>query len=456
MRQARARRGKSAGNQVRAGGGDAGPTLGGLPGRRGARGVLDRMARGLATAAALLVPAAGGAADWPQWQGPSRNGLTPEAIASWPPRRLWSAQVGRGYSSIVVAAGRAYALGHEPREETPGRGFDRVVCLDARTGDVLWRQSYDCLTSRRDSTAGYDGPRATPAVADGAVYTLSLEGHLHCFDAETGRILWSKDLVKELGGAIPFYGYCCSPLVSGGKVVVELNAPNGGSYAAFEAATGRLLWKAGSNSASTASPALARAGGKELVLFVSDNVLAAHDLASGEEVWKTSLKWTTWMGPVADGELVFASSASLARGCAVFRIGEKVPLWEGKTTYQALHCNTVLWEGSLYGSDNTRTDYQYSDNARSSLKCIDFRTGEVHWTLKGMGWANVIVARDRLLVLRESGELVLMKVSPSGYEELGRAKALDGPCWTIPAISGGRIYCRSNRGEVVCLEAGPG
>lgn len=396
--------------------------------------------------AAVLVAGA----DWPQWLGPNRDGVTSERVAAWPPVTLWKASVGLGYTSPVVADGRVYVAGHN--KGTGGRGTDTVYCLDARTGSVIWKRSFDSLTERRDKTAGYPGPRATPALDDGAVYTLSLDGRLFCLDAATGEVRWSKNLPEEMGAKIPFYGYCCSPLVCGDKLIVEANIPGGGSYAAFDKRTGDVVWKSGNESASTASPVVAHVNGRAVALFVSDSVLAGHAVDSGEQLWRIKLGWTTWMGPVVSGELVFCSSASLARGCAVFRFGEEEPVWRAKRKYQALHCNTVLWNGHLYGSDNTRTDYQYEDNNRSRLRCIDFATGEVKWTLKGMGWANVIVAGGRLLILRACGELVLMEVSPEGHREIGRAKVIDGPCWTVPALAGGRIYCRNNRGEVVCLD----
>jgi outer membrane protein assembly factor BamB len=404
---------------------------------------------------ALALSALARAADWPQWLGPARDGITPEGVRSWPPRETWRAEVGLGYTSPVVAEGRVYLLGHERGPEGTSRGTDTVYCLDAGTGDVIWKHSYGCLTEKRDSTAGYPGPRATPAVGGDAVYTLSLEGHLLCLDAGTGSVIWKRNLPEEMGAEVPFYGFCSSPLVHRGRAIVEANAPDGGSYVAFDARTGRVVWRSGSESASTASPSLALVDGRTYVLFVSGKVLAACDAGTGKLAWRVDLGWDTWMGAVPSGELVFASSASLARGAAVYRFGESEPLWRSRRDYQSLHCNAVVWRGHVYGSDNTRTDYQYEDPSRSRLKCIDLETGEVNWTLKGLGWANVIVAGGRLLVLREEGELVLMEVSPDGHRELGRAKVIEGPCWTVPALADGRLYVRSNRGGVVCLDVRP-
>jgi outer membrane protein assembly factor BamB len=407
-------------------------------------------------AAQLLAARSGVGADWPQWLGPDRDGHTTETIASWPPRHVWRARVGVGYSSPVVADGRVYALGHEkPAAGPEGRGKDSVFCLDAATGSELWRHQYDCQTARRDSTASYPGPRATPAFADGSVFALSLEGLLTCLDARTGTVRWSHDLPRDLGGEIPFYGYCGSPLVYGRTVIVEANAPKDGTYAAFDVATGRLAWRSGGDGASTASPALAHVDGLDLVLFVSGRILAAVDATNGSPRWRVDLGWDTWMGPCVAGELVFASSASLARGCAVYRIGRDAPLWTARRTYQALHCNSVIAGGHVYGSDNTRTDYQYEDHNRSSLKCVELTTGQVAWAVKGLGWANTIVAGDTLVILREAGELVLVDASAAACRERGRAQVVDGPCWTVPALAGGRIYCRSNAGDIVCVDVSP-
>jgi outer membrane protein assembly factor BamB len=406
--------------------------------------------------AMMLAAAPASAADWPQWLGPNRDGVSPETtrLADRPdPKEIWRASVGLGPSSPVVAGGRCCVMGYTGGLEDP-HGTDTVWCLDAETGEIVWKHSYDCKGCESQDVK-FAGPRATPTVDGNAVYTLSLMGQLFCLDAATGKVLWSKDLVKDLGGKVPgFYGYCCSPLVYAEKLILEVNS-KGGDYVALDKATGKVLWQASANRATCASPVLTEIDGAPCVLFVSANTLCGIDPAMGRQLWSQGLPWIHWMGPGAvSGNKVFVSSASLSRGCALVRIEKNKPLivWQDQKKFQTLHCNAVYWKGHLYGFDNRGTDYSKQDDKKSSLKCLDFATGEEKWSRAGMGWGNLILADDKLIVLRESGEVVVAEATPAEYRERSRTPVLRGPCWTVPALAGGRLYLRSNAGDVVCLD----
>jgi len=391
--------------------------------------------------------------DWPQWLGPARNGISPQTglFHKWPPKKLWTAQVGWGPSSPVVSNGRVYVMGHA--KQTKSRGTDTVYCLDAKTGTVIWKHAYPALTCKTQDVY-VAGPRATPAVDGNAVYTFSVDGQLFCLDATTGNVIWSKDVTRDLGGRIPgFYGYCCSPLIYGKVLIMEINAPNS-SYVALDKASGEVIWRSGTDGATCGSPVVTQIDGSPCAVFVSSNSVVGVNVADGRGMWRQGMDWIMWMGPLAvAGNQVFVSSASLNRGCALVRVERGQPriIWQDKTKHQCLHCNTVLYDGYLYGFDNTGTDYDRADSRKSSLKCIKFDTGEVRWVKPGMGWGNLILADGKLIILRETGELVVADAAPDAYRERHRADVIPGPCWTVPALSAGRLYCRNNTGELVCL-----
>ncbi len=395
----------------------------------------------------------GSEADWPQWLGPNRNGIaTEETDGSLleTPQMRWRANVGVGVSSVVVSQGRAFTIGHTrgPRN----RGKDTVYCFDADTGDIIWKYSYDCLSCETQDVRFY-GPRSTPTVDGDVVYALSLEGHLFCFEAGSGKVLWSKELPQDYNGRIPLYGYCCSPLVYGNALILELNA-EAASYVALDKSNGAVVWRCSGGQVTCGSPVLTNIGGVDCAVFMGGGAVVGVSAATGAELWRHRTWGHAWMGPVVSGNRVFVANASLPRGCGVIRIDNGKPAvpWEAKKKFQTLHCNAVIWQGHIYGFDNTGTDYQGKDSKKSSLKCLDLDTGEVRWVQQKMGWGNLIVVDGNLVILREAGELIVAKASDQGYEELIRHAVLDGQSWTVPAFAESKVYCRNNSGEVVCLQ----
>lgn len=404
----------------------------------------------------LSLPCRVYAADWPQWRGPQRDGTSPEKgwFVTWPPEKVWTASVGVGYSSVVVSNGRAYATGHVRGDGD--RGVDSVFCLAADSGALLWKHSYKCLSSRKDRRAEYTGPRATPLVDQDAVYTVSLEGHLFCLDAVAGDVRWHKKLNKYSPEEKPLlYGYCSSPVVHGETLLCFL----GGAIMAFDRRTGKPLWrrKGGGVMWNASSPVIAAVDGKPCVVF-GDTGLVGVNVENGKKIWDYPLGRATTATPVVSGNKIFHSTYPNRGRCGVIELDGSDPraLWTNRSM-QLYHVGSpVLWEGHLYGIDCGRTEFSTRDSKVSSLKCIEFGTGRTKWVEKRMGWGQLIVADGKLLIQRECGELVAAEASPDGYRELGRAKVIEGPLWAVPALADGRIYCRNNKGDVVCVAAGKG
>jgi outer membrane protein assembly factor BamB len=390
--------------------------------------VAGRLALGLLVATALPVEAT----DWPQWRGPRRDGISSETgwLTRWPaggPRRLWTVQVGEGFSSVAVKGGRVYTMGNAGDRDT-------VYCLATGTGRVLWRYSYPCPAGDQSGT------RATPTVEGDRVFTFSREGQAFCLKASSGAVLWGKDLRRETGAAPPRWGFASSPLLYGKLVIYNVGSAGVG----LDKVSGRLVWKSGAGIAGYASPVAYTVGGQRGVAIFTGTALVGVDPASGRLLWQ--YPWQTdyevnAADPLFSGDTVFISS-NYGRGGALLRLGRggrPTAIWENRNMRN--HFNScVLLGGYLYGND------------QNTLKCIDLRTGAERWRWRGMGKGGLIAAGGHLLVLTERGTLALSRAGPRQYTELAHAAVLRGTCWTHPVIANGLVYCRSHEGELVCLD----
>ena len=413
--------------------------------------------------ATLLAACAGGgvstAADWPQWRGPRRDGVSLETgwSANWPPagpKVLWKANVGEGFSGTAVVGERLYTMGFtrqkgvKPTGMAKDPGLDHVWCLDAATGKVIWEHSYRCRKGY------YYGPFGTPTVAGGRVYTLGKYGHLFCLDASSGKVVWGQNVATALKAKVPYYGYACMPVVVGDLLILNVGHP-GPSMAALDRHTGRLVWKSGRCEAGYSSPVAYEAAGGPAVTILTPRAAVGLDAKTGRQLW--SHPWKTGpqssaTTPLVSGTRVFVSASENKQWCALLEIGGEAAkvVWENRNMMNYFNA-PVLWKGCLYGIHSTD---HVSKN--SSLRCVEFDTGKVKWDTGGVGKGGVTVAGGRLIVLCEGGELRIAEASPDRYVELARAKVLDGKCWTPAVLCRGRIYCRNHKGTVVCLDVGGG
>jgi outer membrane protein assembly factor BamB len=393
----------------------------------------------LATAVALLA-APLPAADWPCWRGPHHNGVVPteELRTDWPrsgPPIAWRAQVGTGFSSVVVVAGRAYTLGHRD-------GADRVVCLNAGSGEVLWEHGYP---AELDPNLFEGGPTATPAIDRGRLFTFSRQGLAISWDAATGREQWRTDVPRTCGVNVPSWGFAGSPRVLGDLVL--LNAGSGG--VALDGATGRVVWKSdNSDDAAYATPRVVPLAGRPTALILSGKALHAVDPQSGREFWQH--RWLTRYGvnaadPLVVGDLVWLTSG-YSKGSALLRATPHAAeeLWRNRELRNQMSPGVVI-DGRVYAVDG-------DENAECLLKCLDYQTGDLRWQAGGLGAATLIASGDTLILLGDKGELVLARASPEEFQPLARGAVLTGKCWTPPSLAGGRIYCRNAEGEVVCVD----
>ena len=379
------------------------------------------------------------AADWPNWRGPNHNGISSETgwVATWPeegPKVLWKASIGTGFSSMAVSNGRVYAMGNI-------RDNDILYCLDADTGEEIWKQSYSCPLFPKSHEGG---PAATPTVDGDAIYTFSKNGDIIRFKAATGQVVWHKNLIKELGIEYPTWYFASSPLIVDNLVI--LNAGTRG--VAVNKTDGSLVWKNGNGACgyATAVP-FTVAGQKCVALFVSREIVGLS-AATGKLLWTSPWK-TSWdinaADPIISDDTMFISSGYNS-GCALFKIGpsDLTEIWRNKNMRNhASSC--VLWQGYIYGFDG-----QFGGGGK--LTCLDYATGQVKWSQKGMDTGSLMLADDKLIILSERGKLVIAEASPKGFKELASAQILKGKCWTVSVLANGRIYARNADGQLVCVD----
>jgi len=394
----------------------------------------------LAIAACSFVVFPGTAAEWHRWRGPEANGISAESVEAWPasgPKVLWQAEVGLGFSSIAVAAGRAFTMGFSD-------DADVVTCLDVANGKALWRHS---SPGSRMENVYEGGPNATPTVDGGTVYAFRRRGNIYALEAATGKVLWERDLARELNTKMPEWGFSSSPLVEGNLVLLNLGSAGVG----LDKKTGAIVWKSGPTASGYATPVPFDFQGRHFVALFVAQELVALDPQSGKVAWRHP--WRTRddinaADPVIVGDKLLLSSGD-NRGGAVLQLTKAAPevLWENKNL-RAQFTPPVVLEGFIYGLDGNAGE-------RATLRCVDLATGAVKWTGPAVGTGGILAARNRLLVLSDKGELLLCAASPEGFKLLAQAKILDGKCWTNPALNAGRLYARNARGTLVCLELVP-
>ncbi len=385
------------------------------------------------------------AADWPHWMGPARNGSSPETglLTDWPaggPKVLWKIEGGDGYSSVAVAAGRAYTMVQRGKQEL-------VIALDAATGKELWATPVGPAYKNQFG----DGPRATPAVEGKRVYVQSVTGPVVCLDADAGKIVWQRHLLKDFGAENIDWGLSASPVLDGDRLLVIPGA-KGAGVAALHKNSGDVLWKTGDDKAAYASPVAVTVGGKRQALFFTGPGLLAVQADDGKELWR--VPWTTEYDvnictPLAIGDTLFVASGEKV-GSALFRLrdaGKPEIVWESKgpkgvmTTYWA---NAVVHDGHLYGVSG-------EFNSVINFNCVELKTGKLAWSKERFGKASVTLADGHLFVTTKAGDLVLIRATPKGYEEKARLPKLLGDNRTVPTIAEGRLYLR-DRKQILCLD----
>ena len=400
----------------------------------------------LAGLAALAAPAA--AQDWPQFLGPDRDGQYsgPPLARRWSagaPRELWRRPAGQGFAGPVVAGDRLLLFHRE-------RGSEVLEALDAGTGAPIWR--YDYPTAYRDDFGFDEGPRSAPVVAGGRVYTFGAQGQLHAVDLETGEGVWSVDTRTRFRFRKAFFGAAGSPLVEDGRVLANVGGPDAG-IVAFDAATGDVLWSVPGDEASYSSPVGATFGGARHAVFFTRNALLGLDPANGrtrfERAWRARIRASVNAAtPLVVGDRIFVS-AQYGTGAGVFAVegGRLRELWTSDDAMSNHYATSVHHDGYLYG-------YHGRQEYGPSFRAVGLETGDVAWSEDGFRAGTVTLAGDVLVIMRETGELVLAEATPAAFRPIARAQVLPQIVRAYPALAGGRLYVR-NGTTLVALDLRP-
>jgi len=412
--------------------------------------------------------------DWPQWMGLNRDDVWRETgiVEKFPsggPKILWRTPIAGGYSGPAVAGGKVFVTDfvresgeakNDPGARPELKGKERVLCLNARDGAIVWKYEYDCPYQISYPA----GPRATPTVSGGKVYVLGAEGNLICLDAEKGNVVWSKELKKEYKIEAPMWGFTGHPLVDGNKLICLVGG-KGSVAVAFDKDSGKELWRAlTATEPGYCPPSIIDHGGKRQLLIWHPEALNSLNPETGEIYWSEPLKPQYGMSitaPRKSGDFLFAGG--IGNCAALFKLDAAKPaatvVWDGTPT-TAVYCGTstpAIEDGVIYGNDCQV----------GNLRAVKLETGERLWetfqpTTGGdrrasHGTAFLTKNGDRYFLFSETGDLVIARLTPAKYEEISRAHLLEptGECfgravvWSHPAYANKCVFARNDK-EILC------
>ncbi len=392
------------------------------------------------------------AADWPQFLGPQRDGVSTETGLNWywqkrPPKSLWKVPLGKGYSSVAVVGKRIYTMAQRGKR-------DGVVCLDAKDGKEVW--FYDAAPTYIDKQKQGAGPRATPVFHQGKLYCLFPMGDLVCV-TDQGKHVWSVNIFGDTGAANPagawyYWGVSYSPLVEGDAVVVLPGGNKGNAVAAYHKDTGKRLWMAGDDPFGYASPIAITVGGRRCVVCPTGRSVLGIEPTRGTVLWRHRFGNqfnATCSTPVWKDNILFVSAA-YGGGCAALELTPDDPrwavreLWGNRKSLQSLFATSMVIDGYLYG--------MHGDLSAFQLRCLDPKTGTVRWSERVDQRYSLLAAEKHLLAWGERGSLLLVKATPDAYTVEGELpKLLTYKSWAMPALADGRLYLRDG-GHLLCLD----
>lgn len=435
--------------------------------------------------------------DWPQWLGPQRDGVWRETglVEKFPaggPKVLWRMKIGGGYAGPAVANGRVYVTDRvldagqsdpsNPFSRTNSSGQERLLCLDEKTGKEIWKHSYPSKYTMAYSC----GPRATPAIADGKVYSLGAMGDLICLDARSGKLLWSKNFVKDYDASVPVWGFTAHPLVDGDRLICLVGSKPAPAVIAYDRHTGKELWRAldtGNSEIGYCPPMIFTIAGKRQLVVWHPEAVAGLEIETGKKLW--SYEWLvrsnlTIPTPRLVGNRLFLTS--FYNGSRYLELEDKAGSWNVREIWRsngrgerpgltdklhAIMCTPVI-----------KNDYIYGVCSYGELRCLTLKEGKRIWSdLRASGagnaperWANafLIEQADRFFLFNEKGDLMIARLTPKGYEEIDRAHILaptgqlaagaSSPrkvVWSHPAFANKVMFARNDEEIVAVSLAAP-
>jgi len=435
---------------------------------------IQQIVKTMAVGAFLCVVVAGSiAADWPNWRGPNWDGKSPETGINkdWktkPPKELWRIKMSDdGFSGLCVAGGKLFVIDHD----VPGKQ-DIVRAIDVKTGNELWRYGF-----RSVEAPGHGYCNTTPAFEGGRLYVVSALKQIHCLDAKKGTMIWMRDLKADFQTDI---GGAASPVIDGNNVTISAGGPN--LMLAFNKETGANVWQGGGEGGGGASHCTMLAGtfnGKRQCVGITHGKLVSVDANNGRTLWEVPTLAEHIPSPIVAGDNIFIGATGLhsfERRCTLVTPEGNI-LWEkengaGTQDYKQSqnpeaikvekqiicpYLGTPIYaDGYIYGSIGELSPNRAGPKQPQTLLCVEAKTGAVAWQGPDTGFQHfVAIAVDGVLIAirHQNGpdEVVMVKLNPKAYEELGRFKLEFGPL-TAPAIADGKLFLRNGIKFVTCFD----
>ena len=387
--------------------------------------------------------------EWPQWGGPGQDfkadckGLA----AEWPaegPKKLWTRDLGEGYSGILVDGDALFTMYR-------GEDKERVVALSAKDGSVKWEHTYDSPVHKDHVTQFGSGPRGTPLLSDGMLYTVGVSGKMHCLDAASGKVVWSHDLWEEYKGSVLNHGYCSSPFAYKETVIVPVGGKDH-AFMAFNKKDGSVVWNKNDFDNSYSTVKLINLDGKDQAICFMAKQIVGFDPNNGnlewefgqENQWGQNICLPVW----TEGNLLFFSSPDAGSHCLkLSRDGDKTKFEEVSATkkIQFYHVTSVNDGNYVYGCSGAQAPYFYA--------AIDIKTGKVPWRERGFSKATTIMADGKLIILDEDGNLALATATPEKFTVHSKIQLLDRVAWTVPTLVGKTLFVRDQK-KIMALDLG--
>ncbi len=429
--------------------------------------------RTLPVIVACLLSTNGFADDWPEWMGPRRDNIWREVeiLDQFPeggPEVLWRTKVAGGYAGPAVVGDKVFVTDYSTSDNVKVSNFnrktfsgvERVLCLDEATGKKIWEHKYPV----KYSISYPAGPRCTPTVRDGLVYTLGAEGHLFCFEAQSGDIVWQKHFPSDYETKSALWGYTNHPLIDGDHLICVVGG-EGSHVVAFDRKTGKEVWKSlTAEEQGYSPPSIINAGGKRQLIVTSKKYIASLNPADGTTFWSVPYDATSGsiiMTPVQVGDYLYVggySNKNLLLKLAKQRPAVEI-VWRDQKRKGISPVNVQPFvDGSqIYGFDQ-----------RGTLMAVDIPTGERLWQTSepvadkrpaGNATAFIVRQADRYFLFTEDGDLVICRLSKAGYQEVDRAKVIEPSnvasgrkgAWSTPAFANRHAYIR-NDNEIICID----
>ncbi len=416
----------------------------------------------IAALVGVVAPSVALGDDWPQWRGPKRDGVWRETgiVDRFDKPRLepvWRVEIGAGYSGPTVAGGRVYVTDRL----TQPKQVERIHCFDEKTGKNLWTHTYDCPYRNVSYEAG---PRASVAIDSGRAYALGPMGHFFCLDAASGDVIWSKNLNTEYKIRMPIWGIAAAPLIEDNLVIVQIGGERNACLVAFDKESGSEVWRALPDDASYSAPIIVEQAGKRVLVCYTGHNVAGLNPKTGKVFWRQAFKPTQMVigiaSPVLYEDMLFLTN--FFDGSLLLKLRDDRPLakklWnragpsEQKT--DALH--------SIISTPLVIDDHIYGIDSYGEMRCLDLKTGDRKWesldVMPRARWAtaHLVLNGNNVWIFNERGELIIANLSPSGYEEISRAKLIDptreqlpsrrgGVTWAHPAFANQHVFARNDK-----------